>query len=54
MSSNMHRAHLPGNGATRRYPVAASPGVAKGQEEPPLPVTTSAWPTCGDLGAVVL
>ncbi|TEA39215.1 hypothetical protein DBR06_SOUSAS7610042, partial [Sousa chinensis] len=29
VSSNMHRAHLPGNGATRRYPVAASPGAGQ-------------------------
>ena len=59
MSSNRHRAHLPRNGATRRYPAAASPepshrASVAGQEELPLLGTPSAWPTRADFQIVVL
>lgn len=43
----------------KRAPAAASPGAGHGagvagQEELPMSGTISAWPTHGDLGAVVL
>lgn len=59
MSSNRHRAPLPRNGATRRYPAAASPEASHrasvaGQEELPLLGTPSAWPTRADFQEAVL
>ena len=46
-------------GMNQRHPAAARPGAGHwagvaGQEEQPRRGTTSAWPTCGDLGVVVL